>query len=153
MMRFLRLPWRAAARRPLIVSFVLNVLVAGSTSAADVTGIVVDSTGRPLPRALVRVLDDGGAELSARFADETGRFTAPAASSCRVEASLTGFRTTQTACETAQPMRLELPLAPVEETVLVSATRTDAPQGQLAASADVFTAADLERRQVPLLAD
>ena len=39
------------------------------------------------------------------------------------------------------------------ETVIVSATRTDAPTSQVGASATVYTADDLERLQKPLLAD
>jgi vitamin B12 transporter len=37
--------------------------------------------------------------------------------------------------------------------VIVTATRTEAPAGQVSASATVFTVEDLERRQTPLLAD
>jgi outer membrane cobalamin receptor len=50
-------------------------------------------------------------------------------------------------------VRLTLTVAPVQETVVVSATRTDAPSGQLASGVTVFDAADIERRQSPQLAD
>ena len=48
---------------------------------------------------------------------------------------------------------ITLAVAPVRETVIVSATRTDAPTSQVGASATVYTAGDLERLQKPLLAD
>ncbi len=44
-------------------------------------------------------------------------------------------------------------VGPIRESVLVTATRTEAPASQVGASATVFTAEDLERRQVPLVAD
>jgi outer membrane receptor protein involved in Fe transport len=50
-------------------------------------------------------------------------------------------------------LRLVLAVAPVHETVVVSATRTDAPADQVGVSVTAFTAADLERRQIPLVAD
>src|SRR5207249_11293843 len=88
------------------------------------------------------------------FTDETGRFalSGPLPTPCRVEASLTGFQTAVRPCSSGE-LRIELPIAPVRETISVTATRTDAPASQVGASATVFTAEDLERRQQPLLAD
>jgi len=80
------------------------------------------SSGRPVPRALVRVIDAAGNETTRRSPTRRGR--------CGIV----------------------LPVAPVEEHVIVSATRTEAPTSQAGASATVFTAADLERRQTPQLA-
>ena len=122
--------------------------------AADLVGQVVDSTGRGLPRVYVRVLDEAGAHASGGFSDEAGRFTlsGPLPTPCRVEASLTGFQTAVQSCAAGE-LRIELTIAPVRETVIVTATRTDAPTSQVGASATVFTAGDLERLQKPLLAD
>jgi outer membrane cobalamin receptor len=50
-------------------------------------------------------------------------------------------------------MRVMLAVAPIQETMIVTATRTEAPTSQVGASATVFTADDLERRQTPLIAD
>ena len=155
-MYFLR-PARRAAACPLRIA-IASCLLIGANSwtlrAADLSGEVVDATGRALPRAYVRVLSESGDVIGALFADDAGRFslTGDLPSTCRLEASLTGFQTTMVPCAAAEH-RIELPVAPVRETVLVSATRTDAPTSQLAASATVFTAADLERLQEPLLAD
>ena len=151
---FPRLRRPAAARR---LAFVITLLSFGfaRAAAADtaVTGTVVDQSGRPLPRAYVRALDRTGAESAGTFADELGRFRLAAGDDCRLEVSLSGFGTTVASCGAAQVVRVVLPVAPIAETVVVTATRTEAPAGQLGASVTTFTAADLERRQSPMLAD
>src|SRR5258706_3561839 len=147
--------WRLAAACCLPLSLVLVFSIAGSASAADavISGVVVDRSGRGVPRAFVRSLDALGAEAGRVFADESGRFTVAAPSAgCRVEVTLTGFEPSTVPCDPA-PVRVELAIAPIQETVIVSATRTDAPTSQAGASATAFTAEDLERRQTPLVAD
>lgn len=127
---------------------------AGAASAADrvLTGSVTDQSGQPLPRAFIRIVDRAGAEATTTFADELGHFRVTAAAACHVEASLSGFEPAQVDCD-AKPLRLTLKVAPIHESVVVTATRTEAPSGQIGASVTVFTADDLERRQVPLVAD
>ena len=147
--------WRlAAACRPVFRSVVLITSLAAQVSAADaITGIVVDQAGQPLPRALVRTLDPAGKEAASTFADDTGRFRlTPASSTCRVEVSMSGFARAEMACASTS-LRVVLQVAPIAETVIVTATRTEAPADQTGASVTVFTAADLDRRQVPLVAD
>jgi outer membrane cobalamin receptor len=138
------------------------MLVSGGAAPAaagdrTVAGAVVDQSGRGVPRAHVRIVDSAGAESRGAFADETGRFdiTVPDAGGCRVQATLTGFQAATVPCETAggEPLRIVLEVAPVQETMIVTATRTEAPTSQVGASATVFTEADLERRQTPLVAD
>jgi vitamin B12 transporter len=118
-------------------------------AAADLRGTVVDPDGRPLPRAFVRVV---GAEGSEVFTDESGEFRLPAAADCRVEASLAGFRTASVPCADGG-LRLELALAPIEETVVVTATRTEAPASQVGVATTSFDAREIERRQAPRVAD
>ena len=134
-------------------------LVAGGAASArgagrEIAGIVVDQSGRALPRAYVRATDASSKEIAGTFADEAGRFNLTIATDdgCQVEASLTGFVRNAAPCG-AEPLRLTLAVAPVQETVVVTATRTEAPAGQVGASVTVFTADDLERRRVPLVAD
>src|SRR6266516_356702 len=97
-MSFSRLRRLAAACRFVsIASIALLVLVAtpSFSRAADnvVSGVVVDQSGRGIPRAYVRVLDGSGV-AAVMFADETGRFqvTVAKADSCRIEATLIGFQ-------------------------------------------------------------
>ncbi len=130
--------------------------VSAPFASADVSGTVVDQSGRAVPRAYVRALDSSGVESAGVFADEVGRFELKTTlTNCRVEASLTGFQPASTPCASAaaEPVRLVLNVAPIQETTIVTATRTDAPSSQVGASATVFTAEDLERRQTPLVAD
>lgn len=87
------------------------------------------------------------------FTDESGRFSLSTAGNCRVEATLAGFRPATVACDTAGALRIELALAPIEETVIVTATRTEVPASQTGVSATTFTAAEIERRQAPLVSD
>jgi vitamin B12 transporter len=134
--------------------FLISIAASAPALAAGLAGQVVDATGRVLPRAYVRVLSENGATVAGGFTDGSGRFslTADLPAPCRVETSLTGFQTTIVPCAQDE-QRITLLLAPVRETVIVSATRTDAPASQVGASATVYTAADLERLQKPLLAD
>jgi vitamin B12 transporter len=144
----------AACRVPFLFTLAFVVVSAAQLRAADISGAVVDSSGRSVPRAYVRALDAQGAETAHTFADEAGRFTlaVPDATTCRVEVTLTGFEPATLPCS-GSPLRVALPIAPVHETVIVTATRTDAPTSQVGASATVFTADDLERRQMPFVAD
>ena len=50
-------------------------------------------------------------------------------------------------------MKLTLGVAPIAEHIVVSATRTEAPAGQVASAVTVFDAAEIERKQEPPLAD
>jgi len=146
----LRRQWSACR-----ASVLLLLTTASTAYAADrVTGTVVDQSQRPLPRALVRVVDDTR-ELATAFTDELGSFDVAASSAgrCRIEASLTGFATASVDCRTPAPIRVVLGVAPVQETVVVTATRTEAPAAQVGASVTTFTSADLERRRTPLVAD
>ena len=121
----------------LLVSIAFSIVFAGATraNAADaVSGTVVDQSGRPLPRASVRALDRTGAETASVFTDESGRFsiTIPStvAGDCRITVALTGFQPSNVSCASAQqarPVNVVLNVAPIEETVVVTATRTEAP--------------------------
>lgn len=150
-------PWRLAEACRLLATTLVLFGVSARLASADVSGIVVDQSGRAVPRAYVRILDSSGVESAAVFADEVGRFELKTnVSSCRVEASLTGFEPASLPCAAAaagQPVRLVLKVAPIHETTIVTATRTEAPTSQVGASATVFTAEDLERRQTPPVAD
>jgi vitamin B12 transporter len=129
----------------------LLLLSAMSARGADrASGVVVDQSGRPLPRVFVT----GGIGANGTFTNERGEFdvAVTGAGACTVTASLTGFATASAACA-SQPLRIVLAVAPVTETVVVSATRTEAPAGQVGASVTAFTAEQLERRQTPLVAE
>ena len=135
----------------------LSLLLFVSPSAGGptaVSGVVVDASGRALPRAEVRLVADGE-PASSTFTDLAGRFTlsATGAASCRIDASLPGFVEASSPCAFDEPVRFTLMVAPLAEHIVVSGTRTDAPAGQLAASVTVFDHDEISRRQQPLVAD
>jgi vitamin B12 transporter len=148
-------PRRLASACRLLISALLLTLVPGPARAAGdaVSGLVVDASGQPVPRALVRVLDGRGAERARTFSDDRGRFQAPAPDGCRVRVTLDGFAPASVACDPSGDTRIVLAVAPVRETIVVTPTRTRTPADQTGLSVTTFTAADLERRDVPLVAD
>jgi outer membrane cobalamin receptor len=125
------------------------------TPFSGISGIVTDSAGAPVVRARVRVVEAAGAERASTFTDGAGRFrfVAIACDGCRVEASLVGFETASATFDPDREMRLALAVAPVHETVVVSATRDEAPSGQVGAAVTVFTADDFARRANPPVAE
>ena len=134
----------------LFLSFSLT-LFSGSGS---VTGIVIDPSGRPVPRAVVKVLTRDGALAASIFTEADGTFTAASApDGCRLQASLPGFQSADADCQTGTRVKLTLGVAPIAENIVVSATRTEAPAGQVASAVTVFDAAEIDRKQEPLLAD
>ena len=122
--------------------------------SSPVTGVVVDPSGRPIPRATVSVTAPDGMTSSTVFTDVDGGFRVDdAPDGCRIRASLTGFQAATVDCRSDAALKITLPLAPVSEAIVVSATRTDAPSSQVASAVTVFDAAEIERRQAPPLAD
>jgi outer membrane cobalamin receptor len=116
-----------------------------STSPGSVSGVVVDSSGRPVPRAVVRVVTRDGAPAATIFTEADGSFS--------LATALPGFQSASGDCRTDAPVKLTLGIAPVAEHIVVSATRTDAPAGQVASAVTVFDAEEIERKQEPLLSD
>ena len=122
----------------------------------SIDGVAVDQSGSPVPRAFVRAVDASGRELTSTFTDESGRFhltteTATESADCRVSASLAGFQTADVPCAAA--VRVVLRVAPVQESVIVSGTRTETTAESVGLSASTFTAQDIERRNTTLVTD
>jgi outer membrane cobalamin receptor len=152
-MRTIRL-WRLASACRLSVFIFLLSVPSSARAANGLSGEVVDQSGRALPRALVRIFDSSGTEIASTFSDEAGRFrvsTAPAG--CRVGVSLDGFAPGGAPCGSGEGVRIVLTVAPIQETVVVTPTRTEAPANQTGVSVTAFTAEDIQRRDVPLVAD
>lgn len=132
-----------------VLALSLSVLV-----ASPITGVVVDPSGRAIPRASIEVITGDGTAAGSVFSDADGSFKITSApEGCRLRASLAGFEPATVPCRTDAPVKLELTVSPVAEQIVVSATRTEAPSGQVASAITVFDAAELERRQDPPLAD
>ncbi len=134
-----------------VLLYILALLLGPSpASAADLGGVVVDPDGRPLPRVVLRVTGQAGD--TDVFTDEAGRFRVQADAPCTIEASLAGFRPAAVPCAST-PLRIELRLAPVEETVVVTATRTEAPASQVGVATSTIGPEEIARRQHPRVAD
>ena len=119
------------------------------------TGAVVDSSGRAVPRVRVTLIDSSGRLVGTTFSypDGTFRFDTDTPTGCRIQASLAGFQTATVDCGTGKDVKIALVVSPIEEAVVVTATRTETPASQLASSVTVFNADDINRRQNPLLLD
>jgi len=140
--------------RPAFLLFpLLSFASPASAAQTALTGVVTDASGQPLPRAVVSVKSDDRV-VATTFADERGAFRVhgEVSGKCSVEAALTGFKAMSAACST-DPIRLTLAVAPIQESIVVTATRGETPSGQLASSVTVFDRQDLERRQSPPVAD
>jgi outer membrane cobalamin receptor len=139
---------------PSLLILLLSLASAGGGSQADrITGSVVDQEGGALPRAYVRLLAADGSELAETFTDTRGEFTLERGTcdGCRIEASMPGFATTRVEART--PARIALPVGPLREAVIVSATGGEAPVSQVGSAVTVFDANAIDRRGTPLVAE
>ncbi len=110
-------------------------------------GHVVDATGAALGRVPVRLVDEAGITRASALSDAMGAFVfAASCDTCRVVASLPGFVTASVTPAAGVDTRIVLAVAPVRESVIVTATRDAAPSSQVAASVTVFDAAAIARR-------
>ena len=108
--------------RTLIAGVVALIAVAQpgaalAQSASALSGFVRDSSGAPVPGALVRVIAESAGTTVEKVSDEQGAYRAEALSSgrYRVETVLEGFETTvrRVALEPGQAAALDLTLTPV----------------------------------------
>ena len=151
--------------RPLFISvrstlFLLLALLGPASSAAvaqttssGLAVTVADTQGAAVVRAHVRVIDAAGRVLAEAVTDVEGRARVADAgcAGCHVEVSLAGFRTATVLSAAGRDVRVVLTPAPVTETVVVSATRGEAPTGQVGASTTVFDRQAIERRGAPVV--
>jgi vitamin B12 transporter len=126
-----------------------------TTYAQDVVrGVVSDVSGAPLGRVPVRLVDATGATQATALTNAAGIFVLPVTcGTCRIVAALPGFVTTEAAPVSSGVTRLVLAVAPIHESVVVTATRDSAPTSQVGASVTVFDAAAIERRGDTLVGD
>ncbi len=125
----------------LLISAVASVLAGG------IEGLVVDPSGRPVPAAVVRC---GGRSF---LTDDQGRFRIEDVARCPARVAASGFETASQVLVSDTPARIALALAGVAETVLVSAVREQVGLEQAGVAGNILPAADIERRQFPLVVD
>lgn len=117
-------------------------------------GAVTDESGAALARVPVRLIDATGAIQGATLTDAQGRFSfSGSCTDCRLVAALPGFVTTTQPLARTGDTAVVLPVAPVQESIVVTPTRDAAPSSQVGASVTVFGEADLARRGDAVVGD
>ena len=143
---------RNTLSRCFVFLFVLSAAVvvpAAAQAPVVLTGVVTDPSGGVLPGAAVEALR-GLRVLAAATTDVGGRYRLelPAGGAERVTARLAGFAPTHavlTADSGAATVDLQLDLAPLQDTVVVTASRTSERQASVTESHAVFDAEDIQR--------
>lgn len=140
---------------PLLIACLAMAAMASVASAQDrIAGIVTDPAGAALTRVPVRLVDAAGSTRATALTDASGRFDVTSAcQGCRLVVALPGFRTANLAVPAGGEVRLVLELAPVRETMVVTATRDEAPTSQVGAAVTVLDAAAIGRRGDALVGD
>lgn len=120
-----------------------------------ISGVVLDPNRDPVPRAPVQLLDAGGARLAETSTDSRGRFRFsnlnPGSYTLRLV--LPGFEPLEQAVAPGADVELVLRVAPIQERVVVTATRTEVPTQQVGASVTVLSAEELRSRNVLPVSD
>ncbi len=151
-------PFRGATPvgRPFRGAVILVLLTWPALATAQTTlrGRVVDGGGAPMARVPVSLVTAELALVTTTITDDTGAFAFErACQRCRAQAALPGFTPASAELSTTADVKITLRIAPVRESVVVTATRGDAPTGQLATTVTVFDAAAIERRGSALVGD
>ncbi|MDP6580108.1 MAG: TonB-dependent receptor plug domain-containing protein, partial [Vicinamibacterales bacterium] len=135
---------------------VLVVTPALARQAVAVTGTVTDSSGAVLPGATIEALR-GARVTSTTTTGSDGRYRLelPATGNYRLEVQLDGFATgvATVPAGTGATQDFQLGLAPVNDTVVVTASRTAESRASVTESLSVFTADDIQALGSHSLAD
>src|SRR2546425_6988262 len=117
-----------------------------------IAGTVLDPDRAAVPRTTVSLLKADGAEVERTITDSRGHceFKQPCFVECRTEVRVAGF---QTQTQPADQKVIVLGLAPVQEKVVVTATRTETPTEQIGASVTVISGEQIEQQQQLLAGD
>jgi len=117
-------------RLGLALAVLVLLAIPALATAGDVSGIVVDASGAVLPGATLTITGPGGTHTTTAQADGRFRFSGLAAGTYRLSAAMSGFATTTrqgvTVGETGVDLgRIQLGLATLGETVVVSASKVE----------------------------
>ncbi|HEX5412038.1 MAG TPA: TonB-dependent receptor plug domain-containing protein [Terriglobia bacterium] len=140
---------------PLFVFSLIFLISPIAGRAATLQGTILDPDGAEVPGATVLLLGSQGTEIAHTATSERGqfRFQGIASGAYTVKVSLAGFGATTATARAGETLRLVLPLAPVHERVVVTATRTAAATSQLGASTSVITRSQIVGEGTPLVSD
>ena len=139
---------------PYLVIGWLSLTAVSVAAQEQLAGTVVDENGGTLPRVAVTLVDQKDVEVATTFTDSQGAFRfARACDGCAVIVSIPGFNPARSTVSTDSAATVTLTVAPVRESVVVSATRTETPTSQVGAAVTVFTAEEMQRRDLPVVAE
>lgn len=147
----------AACRLSLILIFVTH-LSAAAAAAATLSGRIVDPDGRPVAGARV-ILTDALGTRADRSTAADGRFeiAALAAGTYELRVVADGFTAdpigVTLAANDTRDVPLQMRLAAIAESIVVSASQVDVPLSRAPDSVTVVTAAELRARQSETVAD
>src|ERR1700730_6797393 len=113
--------------------------------AGLLTGTVVDSSGAPIPNAIIR-LDVSGATTAEASTGSDGRFELKASvpGGARIVATAAGFaQAVEPVSDNDASLRITLRVAPFFEAVNVTSSRTDEPRADPTQTVTVFSSAEL----------
>ena len=136
--------------------FLISLLLLPTFASGQVPlrGTVTDASGAALARVPVSLVRPDGTTVSTTLTDAGGVFEfAVPCEHCSATTSLAGFNAGAVTLEAGTTALLVLSIAPVRESVVVTATRNAVPTGQIAASVTVFDREAIERRGDALVGD
>ncbi len=123
-----------------------------------ITGAVSDQSGAPVPRVLIEVRRQSGQMAASVFTDNLGTFALVLPDGTYVlDATFSGLAPiTKYPLEvgaTTRPITLTLQVPAIRESLIVTATRTEAPIAQVGSSTTVLLGSELEREGVASVTD
>jgi len=128
--------------------FVYSLVVCAgvsSLSAAELKGVVVDPSARPIPGAQVAAITSLGV-ITQQITDDQGAFdiyVSPLYENAQLRVTATGFQTTTVGMGASQ---IQLALAPQSDSIRVTGSAIDIPASQQGSSVSVITSRELRDR-------
>jgi iron complex outermembrane receptor protein/vitamin B12 transporter len=115
-----------------------------------VTGTVVDQSGAPVPRVLIEIGNPKGPVVASSLTDQRGRFAFDLADgSYTLNATATGLAPIKhlsfDVSAITRPINLTMAIAAINQSIVVTATRTEAPLTQVGSNTTVIRGDDLQK--------
>ncbi len=132
--------------------------LARGQSHHQIGGVVSDQSGAPVPRVLIEVRSPSGPRVASVFSDDRGRFSLDLPDgNYFLEATFPGLapisRHPLEVGPAAGSLSLTLQVPAITESIVVTATRTEAPVAQVGSSTTIIPGSELEREGVASVTD
>jgi vitamin B12 transporter len=136
-----------------LASILLASSILFAQTSEPIHGVVVDPSHAAVPKASVRLIAADGNEAAHTVTDQQGRFSfQQKCVNCSLEVQLTGFRSKRVPAS-AKTREIELQVAPVEESVVVTPNRTETPAVFVGSTTSVITKDEIDARQEAMVGD